>query len=112
MLTCSGLQTVSDGLANNVAFEPTHAANMRGLEPTLTENELRFIATSPQTAMWTHIQCIQHQKGLAVRNKAGPQLIWTLIVRFICHQPDICDWGKGPFLPDTEGRGNGGTARG
>jgi hypothetical protein len=39
---CSGLQTVSDGLANNGAFEPTTAANMRDRESTLTANELRF----------------------------------------------------------------------
>jgi hypothetical protein len=33
---------VSDGLANNVDFEPTISANMRGLEPTLFANEPRF----------------------------------------------------------------------
>jgi hypothetical protein len=43
---CSGLQTVSDGLVNNIGFEPTLAANMRGFGPTLAENERRFIATS------------------------------------------------------------------
>jgi hypothetical protein len=32
---CSGLQTASDSLANNVAFEPTISANMKDLEPTL-----------------------------------------------------------------------------
>src|SRR5262245_1300080 len=35
----SGLQTVSDGLANNVAFEPTIRANIWGCEPTLAANE-------------------------------------------------------------------------
>jgi hypothetical protein len=56
--TCSGLQTVRRGLANKSGFQPTIRANMMGGEPTLTANELTFIATSPQTAMWTHIQCI------------------------------------------------------
>ena len=31
---CSGPQTASDGLANNVGFEPTIHANRRGREPT------------------------------------------------------------------------------
>jgi hypothetical protein len=50
-INCSGLQTVSGGLANNADFEPTISANRRGREPTFTANELRFIATCSQTAM-------------------------------------------------------------
>jgi hypothetical protein len=65
--SCSGLRTVSDGLANNVISEPTIRESMRGLKPTLAENERRFIATSSQTARWTNIQCIQSREGLTVR---------------------------------------------
>jgi hypothetical protein len=56
---CSGPQTMSSGLANKGDCEPTIRANMRGCEPTLTANEPTFIATSSQTAMGTHIRCIQ-----------------------------------------------------
>jgi hypothetical protein len=48
--TCSGLQTAARGLANNVAFEPTFRANMRGREPTLFANKPTFRANSLQTA--------------------------------------------------------------
>jgi hypothetical protein len=45
---------------------------MKGLKPTLVANELRFIATSSQIAMGTHIQCIQSPEGLTVLEKLGP----------------------------------------
>jgi hypothetical protein len=48
---CSGLQTAARGLANNVAFEPTIRANMRGREPTLFANKPTFRANSLQTAV-------------------------------------------------------------
>jgi hypothetical protein len=39
---CSGLQTVSDGLANKGEFEPTFCANKLRLAPTITVNEPTF----------------------------------------------------------------------
>jgi hypothetical protein len=70
--SCNSLQTVRGGLANNANFEPTIAANMRGHEPTLTANQLRFIATSSQTAMGTQIQCIRDLEDLNIPEKSGP----------------------------------------
>jgi hypothetical protein len=75
MITWSGAQTVARGLTNNGGFEPPLAANMRGLNPTLAANKLRFIATSSQTVMRAHIRCTQSLEGLPVRNKSGSPLI-------------------------------------
>jgi hypothetical protein len=47
---CSGLQTVSGGLANRGSFRLTFGGNKRRLGPTITANEPTFHANSPQTA--------------------------------------------------------------
>jgi hypothetical protein len=102
--TCNGPQTRSLGLANKGDCEPTIRANTRGREPTLSANKPRLIAISPQTAPRTQIHCIQDWEGIAVQEKSGHQFNRTHIVRFICGHPDIHDWGKGAFSPDTGGR--------
>jgi hypothetical protein len=76
---------------------------MKDYNPTLFANEPTLSATSPQTAMWAHIQCIQSLECLPVRNKSGSPSIQTHSVRFIGSYPRIKDWGKGPFSPDTGG---------
>jgi hypothetical protein len=108
---CNGPQTRSLGLANKGDCEPTLRANMRGLQPTISAHEPRFTATSSPPAMWTQIQCIQHQEDLNVRGKSGSQLIWTHSVRFIGGYPDINVWAKGRFSRTLRGRGDEGTAR-
>jgi|SRR5262249_31351689 len=40
---------------------------------------------------------------MAVRGNAGPACIWTLIVRFICGDPDTWDREQGPFFPGHSG---------
>jgi hypothetical protein len=108
---CNGPQTRSLGLANKGDCEPTLRANMRGLQPTISAHEPRFTATSSPPAMWTQIQCIQHQEDLNVRGKSGPQLIWTHSVRFIGGYPNINVWAKGRFSRTLRGRGDEGTTR-
>ena len=49
-IVCSGLQTVSDGLANKGHFRLTFRANRPASELILTANEPTFIANSLQTA--------------------------------------------------------------
>jgi hypothetical protein len=88
---CNGPQTRLLRLANKSGFEPTIAANMRGLKPTLAANEPTFMATSSQTAMWTHINCIRNREGVTVREKQGYPFIRTRMVRFIGGFPDIAD---------------------
>jgi hypothetical protein len=81
--SCNGPQTRSLGLANKGDFEPTISANMRGVKPTLTANELTLNATSLQTAARPHMHCIQNREGVTVREKQGHPFIRTLMIRFI-----------------------------
>ena len=46
---CSGLQTVTRGLANKSRFQLTFCANMEPCQPTFIANEPTFAANSPQT---------------------------------------------------------------
>jgi hypothetical protein len=42
---------------NNVDFQPTISANIKGLETTLSASETRLCAASPQTAILAHTIC-------------------------------------------------------
>ena len=71
MASGSGPQTVSGGLANTGGFQLTFRANRLARELTIPATEPTLNATSSQTAMWTQIQRVQYQKGLAVRKNPG-----------------------------------------
>jgi hypothetical protein len=51
MTSCSGLQTAAPKPANKGHFRLTFRANRQACGPTISANELTFIATSLQTAM-------------------------------------------------------------
>jgi hypothetical protein len=88
----NGLQTAARGLANKGRFRLTFGANKDHHQPTVAANEPTFIATSSQTAPWTHIRCIQSPEARTVRKKLDLSLIRTHSVRFIGGYPDINDW--------------------
>jgi hypothetical protein len=50
-ITCSGSQTVSDGLANKGRFRLTFRANKLKVRLTIIANEPTFCASSLQTAL-------------------------------------------------------------
>jgi hypothetical protein len=65
----------------------------------LAANELTFIATSSQTAPWTHIQCIQNREDMTILDKLGYHFIWTTIEGTKPRAVGETELGKGRILP-------------